>query len=87
VNGHAVKESYVLHLDGETRASLTDFSVTVPKGQLWVMGDNRDNSADSRMHGTVPVSDVVGRAFLKTWPLSRVGTIGRPAAWADVPDG
>jgi signal peptidase I len=85
VNGHAVTEPYVLHLDGGTRASLTDFSVTVPTGQLWVMGDNRDNSADSRMNGTVPVSDIVGRAFLKTWPLSRVGSIGRPTTWNAVP--
>ncbi|MFI1913134.1 signal peptidase I [Nocardia sp. NPDC020380] len=55
--------------------------VTVPKGNLWVMGDNRAESADSRYHmkdelqGTVPVKDVRGKAVFKIWPPSRIGPV------------
>jgi len=47
-----------------------DFSpVTLGEGQLWVMGDNRENSSDSRVFGPIAESTVVGRAFVKVWPL------------------
>ncbi|MFC9997547.1 signal peptidase I [Nocardia sp. NPDC127526] len=55
--------------------------VTVPEGNLWVMGDNRRESADSRWHmgdelqGTVPVSDVRGKAIWKIWPIGRIGLV------------
>jgi signal peptidase I len=58
--------------------------VTVPQGRLWVMGDHRSNSADSRVHirdqysGTVAVSDVVGKAALVVWPLSRFHILHSP---------
>jgi signal peptidase I len=42
----------------------------VPPGKLWVMGDNRGNSADSRVFGPIPRSTVVGRAFARVWPLN-----------------
>jgi signal peptidase I len=59
------------------------FDVTVPKGRLWVMGDNRAGSADSRSHlsdhdGTVPASDVIGRAFVVVWPPSDWKTLPVP---------
>ncbi|MGF2948149.1 signal peptidase I [Microbacterium alcoholitolerans] len=82
VNDTPINELSYLNLpEGDTAASNTDFDVTVPEGSIWVMGDNRDRSQDSRAHqelpsgGFVPLENVVGRAFLTTWPLSRVGLI------------
>lgn len=82
VNGTPIDElSYLNLTDGDTAASNTEFDVTVPSGAIWVMGDNRDRSQDSRAHqelpggGFVPLENVVGRAFLTTWPFDRVGLI------------
>ena len=47
----------------------------IPKGQLWVMGDNRTDSEDSRYFGPIPESTVVGRAFFRIWPLNRLGSL------------
>jgi signal peptidase I len=58
--------------------------VLVPEGRLWVMGDHRSASADSRAHldgpasGTIPVDEVVGRAFAVVWPPSRAGVLSVP---------
>ena len=77
VNGVPLDEKQYLKLPaGVTKVAGNDFSVTVPKNSLWVMGDNRYNSADSRLNtdtpskGFVPMDDVVGRAFVITWPAS-----------------
>lgn len=63
------------------------FDVHVKAGFIWVMGDNRGDSADSRFHmtdkygGMVPISDVVGHAFVLIWPPSRAGGLGIPATF------
>ncbi len=79
VNGTPLDEPYVKLPTGVTAASGDRFDVVVPKGHLWVMGDNRYDSEDSRYHylhnepgrGFVPMDDVVGRAIVITWPIDR----------------
>jgi signal peptidase I len=77
VNGVPLEEPYIDLPPGVTKATRDDFEVTVPKGKIWVMGDNRYNSADSAFHrndpsgGFVPIDDVVGRALLVSWPIDR----------------
>ena len=64
------------------------FDITVPPGRLWVLGDNRALSADSRLHrsapggGTIPEDKVVGRAFLIVWPLTRWRVLPVPATFS-----
>ncbi len=90
VNGVPLDEPYIKPDPDNPDAVATPFSVTVPKGDLWVMGDNRGDSADSSAHvsgpthGFVPISDVVGRAFVITWPASRWSGLGD---YPDVFDG
>jgi len=77
VNGVALDEPYIVIPEGEARASAIDFDVTVPEGAVWVMGDNRYSSKDSRYNqdqpgkGFVTEDEIVGRAFLLNWPFSR----------------
>jgi signal peptidase I len=82
VNGVPLSESsYVFPNDVPSQMS---FNITVPPGRLWVMGDNRGDSDDSRYRttdpggGTIPESAVVGRAFLVIWPFSRVSDLPIP---------
>ena len=75
VNGVPLDEPYLKLGPGVTKVSGTDFAVTVPPDSLWVMGDNRYDSWDSRYNGStpskgfVPIENVVGRAFIVSWPI------------------
>jgi signal peptidase I len=72
-NGAPVTEPY---LDQGTKTTSCK-ETTVGPGQLFVMGDNRTNSQDSRIFGVIQRSDVVGRAFVRIWPLNHVGWLRR----------
>jgi len=93
VNDVPIDETPYLNLAaGESAPQEVAFDVVVPEGSLWVLGDNRDHSRDSRYNqdqptkGFVPIDNVVGRAFLITWPMDRVGLIaGHHEVFAGVP--
>ena len=55
--------------------STVRFPLTIPQDSIWVMGDNRTNSADARVFGPVPLSSVYGRAWWTYWPLSHFGSL------------
>ena len=90
VNGVALDEPYLA--EGADPSEL-EFAITVPENGLWVMGDNRQHSEDSRYHqgrrggGSISVSDVVGVSFVKIWPVSRWAGMRNPGAtFVDVPE-
>ena len=82
VDGQPLDEPYIFE---DTAPDLRAFGpVTVPDGRLWVMGDHRSASADSKAHmsdqysGTIGVDDVIGKAAVIVWPVSRLGFVGSP---------
>lgn len=87
VNGTALVEPYLPEgVAGCAGGRYESWSVTVPEDHVWLMGDNRRHSADSRYHtdeetrGFVPIDTIVGSAFVTVWPLSHWGGIGNPLA-------
>ncbi|MFD5898221.1 MULTISPECIES: signal peptidase I [unclassified Streptomyces] len=89
VNGVPLTEPY---LNPGNPPSTLDFEVKVPAGRIFVMGDHRSNSADSRFHldeefrGTVSEDEVVGRAVVIAWPLGHWRRLEEPETYASVPD-
>ena len=80
INGHQLIEPYLRPQDVTTShpgkyACTPKAPCTIPKGEIWVMGDNRVFSEDSRYFGPITESSVVGRAFFRIWPLNRVGSL------------
>jgi signal peptidase I len=73
VNGRRVREGYA---DPEAIDSVYFGPVTVPAGRVFVLGDNRANSQDSRDFGAVPTKNIMGRAIARVWPPGRWGTPG-----------
>ncbi|WP_342778124.1 signal peptidase I [Oryzihumus leptocrescens] len=91
VNGAPLNEPYIKPGDEPSRQ---EFDITVPAGRVWVMGDHRSDSSDSRFHdngdggktGSVPESKIVGRALSVVWPVADWSWLSRPTAtFAKVP--
>jgi signal peptidase I len=88
INGTAVDEKYI---NSAEVPQVRNFDVTVPEGKVWVMGDNRNHSADSRAHmeidgGFIDMADLEGKAAVIAWPLSRITTLDNyPDVFRNVP--
>lgn len=87
VNGVPLDEDYIIGPTDQVR-----FDETVPEGGMFVMGDNRGDSRDSRYHldvndGAVPVDNAVGRVVLVLWPLDRLAIERIPAIFGDLASG
>lgn len=91
INGAPITEPYIK--PGDVASSIS-FDITVPAGKVWVMGDHRSDSEDSRYHdpdgtgeqGSVPIDKITGRAVAIVWPFDRAGWLRRPeATFATVP--
>ena len=85
VNGKVLDEPYII---GPTTQVL--FDIVVPPNSMFVMGDNRGNSRDSRFHleqasGSVPIDNVVGRVVLVVWPFNRLATEPIPEVFGTIP--
>ena len=89
INGKKITEPYIF---AGNKASEIDFNITVPEGKIWVMGDHRGASADSRYHqdlpsgGFVDESFVVGRAVVVSWPIENwIWLDNYPDTFSDIP--
>lgn len=89
VNGEPLDEKAYLQRD--VAPSQREFEVVVPEDAVWVMGDNRSNSQDSRFHlndpgrGAVPMKNVVGKVWAIVWPTDRLEVLDTPETFDDVP--
>jgi signal peptidase I len=93
VNGVRIDQTFV---DTDSGVESQPFDIMVPPDRLWVMGDNRVESADSRYHyenggkdlqeATIPESSVIGRAFVLFWPFGRATWLSVPPTFANIPD-
>jgi signal peptidase I len=98
VNNYPLNEDYLYRDDsgGADTPSRDEFDVLVPEGRLWVMGDHRSQSGDSRenyvthdedvVQATIPVDSVIGRAFVLFWPFSRWDWLSVPDTFDAIPD-
>jgi signal peptidase I len=93
INGQPLQENYIaakpkcfLGMGNPLEQSkCTIIPYTIPEGEYLVLGDNRDNSYDSRFWGLVPKDYIVGRAVIRFWPPNRIGAIATPPPYPDSP--
>jgi len=70
IDGEVVSESYIFEVRQRDYGP-----VQIPEGHIFIMGDNRNNSRDSRVLGPVPIDSILARAWITVWPLERVGPL------------
>lgn len=75
INGQRIEESYIDDDETPCYPYQTCGPLTVPEDSVFVLGDNRDNSEDSRVFGVLPIENIIGKAWLSYWPRSEVGPV------------
>jgi len=77
INGEQLKEGYGKEIINSNHLGAVEYPIVLGKDEYFVLGDNRNNSSDSRypMVGNVHKDDIVGRAFFRIWPFSKIGLV------------
>ncbi len=78
VNGEPLEEEYLPGMATSWPGAIGQNAITIPDGYVFVMGDNRNNSSDSRVFGPVPKSSIIGKAWVAYWPLGEAKIISHP---------
>ena len=78
INGERLEEEYLHGLATSWSGTFGQDEFTIPDGQVFVMGDNRSNSTDSRAFGPVDIDELIGKAWISYWPSDRLDIITTP---------
>lgn len=79
INGERLDEPYLNGIATTWSGTLGQNEITIPEGQVYVLGDNRANSSDSRAFGPIDIDQIIGRAWIAYWPKSDIGILATPS--------
>ena len=78
INGERLDEEYLNGVATTWSGSIGQEEITIPDGQVFVMGDNRNNSTDSRIFGPIEIDEIIGKAWISYWPSDRLDILSTP---------
>lgn len=78
IDGERLDEEYLNGVATAWSGSIGQEEITIPEGQVFVMGDNRNNSTDSRIFGPIEIDDIIGKAWISYWPTDRLDILSSP---------
>jgi signal peptidase I len=78
INGQRLQEEYLNGVATTWSGSVGQEEITIPAGQVFVMGDNRNNSTDSRIFGPIEIDEIIGKAWISYWPREHLDILSTP---------